>query len=370
MNSGDGSSKSGNYFDFVASLSDNRRIANVKSAVNRVIRLKQRPAGLPTEDAFELVETEAPTPGENEFLVRNIWMSVDPYMRGRMREGKNYVPPYELGAPLEGGCIGEVIESRNPGFRPGDVVLADLGWRDYWVSSGKGVRRVDPDLGPIQSFLGCLGMPGLTAYVGLERIAGLKEGDAVFVSAAAGAVGSVACQIAKARGCRVAGSAGSDAKLTWLLDEAGVDAAFNYKTVEKPGKALATAMPDGIDVYFDNVGGKQLETALLQMKPFGRIVCCGMIDLYNASRPQPGPRTLITLIVNRLRMQGFIVYDHMDLEDAFRADMARWIEAGRMKWKETVVEGLENAPRAFLGLFEGENLGKMLVRIGPDPGSR
>jgi NADPH-dependent curcumin reductase CurA len=335
----------------------------VSAERNREIRLRERPVGLPTADTFELVEVPRPEPGPGEFLVRNRWMSVDPYMRGRMREGKNYVAPYELGCVLEGGCVGEVVESRHDGFRVGEFVMADFGWRDGWVSNGDGVTRVDPSLGPIQAYLGCLGMPGLTAYVGLQRIAELKEGESVFVTAAAGAVGSVAAQIARARGCRVAGSAGSDAKVEWLREEAGLDAAFNYKTAGNLRRAFARAVPDGIDVYFDNVGGAQLETGLLFMKHFGRVVACGMIDAYNAARPEPGPRTLITVIPSRLRIQGFIVYDHEDLEDAFRRDMARWIAEGRVKWKETVVEGLENAPAAFLGLFSGENLGKMLVRI-------
>lgn len=331
--------------------------------VNREIRLRERPVGLPEATHFELVEAPVPTPAAGEFLVRNVWMSVDPYMRGRMREGKNYVEPFEVGAALEGGAVGEVVESNHTDFAVGDHVLSDFGWRDYWISSGEGVTRVDPAIGPIQSYLGILGMPGFTAYVGLERIAELQQGDNVFVTAAAGAVGAVAGQIARARGCRVAGSAGSDEKVAWLLDEAGFDAAFNYKTAEKLGPAFTAAMPGGIDVYFDNVGGKQLESALLHMNDFGRIVACGMIDLYNATRPRPGPRTLITLITQRLKMQGFIVYDHMDLEAAFRADMARWIADGKIQWRETVVEGLENAPAAFLGLFAGDNLGKMLVKI-------
>lgn len=337
------------------------------AAVNRTIRLKKRPVSLPGPETFELVEAARPEPGDGEFLARNIWMSVDPYMRARMRRGKSYVAPYTVGEVLQGGCVAEVIESNHPEFATGTFVLADHGWQDYWVSNGEGVHPVDASAGPIRAYLGVLGMPGMAVYVGLQRIAEVKAEDQVFVTAAAGAVGSVACQIARAQGCRVAGSAGSDDKVLWLREEAGVDAAFNYKTAGKFGKALAAAMPHGIDVFFDNVGGKQLEAGLLHMNPFGRIVACGMIGDYNDSRPSPGPRTLINVIIQRLRLEGFIVHDHADLEEDFRTDMARWIDTGQVKWKETVVQGLENAPQAILGLFSGENMGKMLVQIAPDP---
>jgi NADPH-dependent curcumin reductase CurA len=242
-----------------------------------------------------------------------------------------------------------------------------LGWREYWLSNGSDVIKVNPNIAPIQSFLGTFGMTGLTAYVGLLKIGELKEGDTVFVSAASGAVGSVACQIAKTKGCHVIGSAGSEEKVKWLVDQAGIDNAFNYKEMNDISEYLRKVCPDKIDIYFDNVGGKHLEAALDNMKTFGRIVLCGMISQYNSSSPLPGPSNLMLAITNRLKLQGFIVRDHYNMLNEFHAAMAKWIGQGNIKWKETVSEGIENAPKAFLGLFKGENFGKMLVKIGPDP---
>lgn len=333
---------------------------------SREIRLKSRPTGTPAAEHFDLAEAAIPAPKEGEFLVRNIWMSVDPYMRGRMRDGPSYSAPFRVGAAMEGGCVGQVVDSKNPNFKKGDYVLGMLGWREYWLSSGPGAAKIDPKLAPIQSFLGALGMPGLTAYVGLLKIAELKDGETVFVSAASGAVGAVVCQIAKAKGCKVVGSAGSDEKVAWLKNEIGIDAAFNYKKADIAAE-LAKACPGGIDVYFENVGGKHLDAALLHLKNFGRIAVCGMIEQYNASTPQPGPSNFIMVIPKRLRIQGFIVSDHFDMQPKFLGDMGKWIAAGKMKWQETVVDGLENAPQAFLGLFKGENKGKMLVKVGSDP---
>lgn len=337
------------------------------SEVSREIRLREHPVGMPTPETFELAEVPIPQPGEGEFLVRNIWMSVDPYMRGRMMGLRTYVDPFQIGEPLSGGCIGQVVRSRNDNFAVGDYVLGMLGWREFWVSDGAEVRKVDPSIAPIQMFLGMLGMPGMTAYAGLLRVGKVAEGETVFVSAAAGAVGSVVCQIAKLKGCRVVGSAGSQQKIDWLRDEAGVDYAFNYKEVDDLSKELGKACPEGIDLYFENVGGAHLEAALGRMNDFGRVVVCGFIDQYNSPTPPPGPRTLINIIPKRLRIEGFIVTDHLDIAPQFYADMGPWIAEGKIKGKETVVEGLENAPQAFLGLFTGENIGKMLVRIGPDP---
>lgn len=334
--------------------------------MGREIRLRERPAGMPNDATFELVEVEVAEPKDGEIQVRNIWMSVDPYMRGRMRDIESYVPPFQVGATLEGGAIGRVMRSNNPNFAEGDYVSSMFGWREYWVSNGKGVTKVDPKAAPLQAYLGVLGMPGLTAYAGLLEVGKPKAGETVFVSAAAGAVGSVVCQISKAKGCRVAGSAGSDEKVRWLREEAGIDAAFNYKTEANLAAAMKKACPEGIDIYFDNVGGKHLETALLLMKSFGRIPVCGMIEQYNAFAPAPGPSTLINVIPKRLRLEGFIVTDHIKLMPQFFADMGGWIKAGKMKWQETVHEGLEEAPAAFLGLFQGENIGKMLVKVGPD----
>jgi NADPH-dependent curcumin reductase CurA len=335
--------------------------------ISREIRLRSRPVGMPSESDFELAQVVIPEPGEGEVLVRNIYMSVDPYMRGRMVDRESYVPPFQLGRPLQGGCVGQVVRSKGGRFQVGDYVLGMLGWREYYVSDGAGLIKIDPNLAPIQAYLGTLGMTGLTAYVGLLDIGQPKEGDTVFVSAASGAVGAVVCQIAKIKGCRVVGSAGSDEKVAWLLDEAGVDAAFNYKRVDRLTAELGQHCPHGIDVYFENVGGEYLKAALAHMNSFGRIVLCGMISQYNLTEPQPGPSNLAYAIGKRLMLKGFIVSDHLDRLPQFYADVGKWIAEGRIKWKETIVEGIENAPKAFIGLFKGENFGKMLVKIGPDP---
>jgi NADPH-dependent curcumin reductase CurA len=242
-----------------------------------------------------------------------------------------------------------------------------LGWREYWLSNGLDIIKINQKLAPIQSFLRTFGMTGLTAYVGIVKIGELKDGDTVFVSAASGAVGSVVCQIAKIKGCHVIGSAGSEEKVKWLVDHAGIDYAFNYKEMNDISAELLKVCPDKIDIYYDNVGGKHLEAALENMKTFGRIVLCGMISQYNVNTPLPGPSNLSLAINNRLKLQGFIGRDHYGILNEFHYAMAKWVGEGRIKWKETVLEGIENAPKAFLGLFKGENFGKMLVKIGPDP---
>jgi NADPH-dependent curcumin reductase CurA len=335
--------------------------------MSREIRLKQRPTDLPQAHDFELVAMPIPEPQAGEVLVRNIYMSVDPYMRGRMRDRASYVPPFQLGQPLEGGCVGQVVQSNGSTFQVGDYVMSRRGWREYFVSGSSGLAKIDPARAPIQAYLGTLGMPGLTAYVGLLDIGQPQAGNTVFVSGAAGAVGSVVCQIAKLKGCRVVGSAGSDDKVRWLLNDAGIDAAFNYKQVERLSAQLAQDCPNGIDIYFDNVGGAHLDAALEHMNPHGRLVLCGMIAQYNAAEPPPGPRNLFLAVTKRLLLKGFIVSDHTDRQPAFYADMAQWIAAGQLTWQETILEGIEHAPQAFLGLFSGENIGKMLVKIGPDP---
>lgn len=341
-----------------------------ESLVSHEIHLKRRPAGMPTENDFELVRVNIPDLNDDEFLVRNVWMSVDPYMRGRMRETMSYISPYQIGKPLEGSCVGQIIKSNNNRFIVGDYILGNLGWREYWISDGSGsdIMKIDQNLAPIQWYLGILGLPGLTAYVGLLKIAKLidNSNSTVFVSAAAGAVGSVACQIAKIKGCRVIGSTGSQEKVKWLLDQARIDHAFDYRDVGENNISyeLQRSYPDGIDVYFDNVGGKHLEAALDNMKPFGRIVLCGMISQYNLPSTPPGIPNLFLAVRNRLKLQGFIVRDHYDIMNEFYADMSNWIGEEKIKWKETVIEGIENAPKAFLALFKGENIGKMLVKIG------
>lgn len=281
-----------------------------------------------------------------------------------MIDRESYVPPFALGEAMTGGAVGRVEASRDDRFRPGDCVLGMSGWRECYLSDGSDIRTVDPDLAPVQSYLGALGMPGLTAYVGLLDIGGLEAGESVFVSGAAGAVGSVACQIATIKGARVAGSAGTPTKVAWLTSDAGVDAAFDYRTVEDLPGAIREACPDGIDVYFDNVGGDHLEAALENMNTGGRIIACGSISTYNATEPPAGPRNLFRLVTARLTMKGFIVTDHADRNEAFLHDASEWIRDGRLVWRETVLDGIESAPAAFIGLFSGENLGKMLVRLG------
>jgi NADPH-dependent curcumin reductase CurA len=321
---------------------------------------------MPGEADMVLFEVPVRKPGKGEVLVRNLYMSVDPYMRGRMMDRKSYMPPFQVGAVLEGGAVGRVVASDGGPFEKGDYVLSMLGWREYFVSDGSGLRKVDPAIAPIQAYLGVLGLTGFTAYVGLLEIGRPKEGDTVFVSAASGAVGSMVCQIAKLKGCRVVGSAGSDEKVAWLVEKARIDAAFNYKRMPDLIEELGRRCQKGIDVYYENVGGEHLVAALEHMNPFGRIVLCGLISQYNATSPVPGPVNFAQILVKRLTLQGFIVGDHFDKLPRFTTDMAKWIKEGKIKWKETVVEGIENAPQAFIGLFEGKNFGKMLVKLVPD----
>ncbi|MGC4788949.1 NADP-dependent oxidoreductase [Micromonospora sp. DT178] len=332
------------------------------STRNREIHLASRPQGWPTADNFRLVETEVPTPGPGQIVVRNRYVSVDPYMRGRMNDVKSYVPPFALDAPLDGGAVGEVVASEAEGVRPGDTVLHGLGWREYALLDARAARKVDPDLAPVTAYLSALGMTGLTAYAGLLEVAGMKPGETVFVSAAAGAVGSLVGQIAKLRGAaHVVGSAGSAAKVE-RLRALGFDAAFDYH--DGPVRdSLKAAAPDGVDVYFDNVGGDHLEAAISAMKVHGRAAICGMIAQYNDTEPPAAPRNLALLIGKRLTLRGFLVGDHNHLRDEFVREMAGWLRDGRVSYDETVVDGIENAPEAFLGLLRGENLGKMLVRV-------
>ncbi|PXY35075.1 NADP-dependent oxidoreductase [Prauserella coralliicola] len=331
------------------------------------IRLASRPHGAPTLENFDLAEVDVPAPGPGQLLVRNTWLSVDPYMRGRMSSAKSYAPPYEVGKVMHGGALGEVVESDVDGFAPGDTVLHGLGWRTHAVLEPKHAAKVDPDAAPVTAYLGVLGLTGLTAYAGLFDVAGLREGDTVFVSGAAGAVGSVAGQLAKARGAkRVIGSAGSAEKVRWLTEELGFDAAFNYKDAPVTDQ-LAKAAPDGIDVYFDNVGGEHLEAAIDSLNLHGRIVVCGMISQYNATEPTPAPRNLSQIIAKRFTMRGMLVGDHQHLRPEFLAEVAPMVTDGRLKYSETVVDGIRNAPQAFLDLLAGANTGKMLVRLQAPP---
>ncbi len=329
----------------------------------RQIVLTSRPSGWPTAANFALTEEARPDLADGQVRVRNLFMSVDPYMRGRMNDVKSYVPPFRLDEPLEGGAIGTVTESRSPDLAAGDLVLHMLGWRDEAVMPARQAQKIAQVKGLSPSaYLGVLGVPALTAYVGLLDIAGLKEGDVVFVSGAAGAVGSMAGQIAKLKGAaRVIGSAGSDDKVRWLR-EIGFDAAFNYRA----GSVLAQlreAAPDGIDVYFDNVGADHLDASLVALKPHGRVAMSGAIALYNASEPMPGPTNIGLVITKRLVLRGFIIIDHQDRLPDMIADVSRWLADGKLSHAETVVDGLENAPAAFINLLRGANTGKMIVRL-------
>jgi NADPH-dependent curcumin reductase CurA len=332
-------------------------------ATGREWQLLSRPVGWPKPEDFAFVEAEVGRPGEGQVLVRNRYLSVDPYMRGRMSAAKSYVAPFELGKAMQGGAVGEVIASEAEGIAVGDHVLHFFGWREYAVTDAKHVVKVDPEAAPLSAYLGVLGMTGLTAYAGLLRTASFKEGDAVFVSGAAGAVGSQVGQIAKLKGAsRVIGSAGTDEKVKLLTEEYGFDAAFNYKSAPV-AEQLRTAAPDGIDVYFDNVGGDHLEAALGRLNRDGRIAVCGMISVYNNTEPAPGPRNLSRLIQTRGRIEGFLVGDHYDLQPRFVEEVGQWIREGRLKYRETVVEGVENTLDAFLGVLQGANTGKMIVKL-------
>ncbi len=333
---------------------------------NREIRLKRRPEGPATFDDFELTTSAVPKPAEGQALVKTLYFSVDPYMRGRMNAGRSYVDNFEVGGPITGGSVGQVIESAVPGLSDGDYVSGFGGWTEYFVGDASTLAKIDPELAPLSTYLGVMGMPGATAYFGLLEIGQPQEGETIFVSAASGAVGSIVCQIGKIKGCRVVGSVGSTEKVDWLLDVAGADAALNYKdyaTTAALRAALGERCPNGIDVYFENVGGMHLEAALSLMNLHGRIPLCGMISGYNANTPMPGPSNLGIAIGNRLRLEGFIVGDFYANLPTFQAEMSRWIAEGQVRYEETIVQGVENAPEAFARLFTGEKMGKMLVSV-------
>ncbi|MEU4347542.1 NADP-dependent oxidoreductase [Streptomyces sp. NPDC023838] len=333
-------------------------------ATSREWHLVARPQGWPVPADFALRETPVAAPAEGRILVRNLFMSVDPYMRGRMNDVKSYVPPFQLDKPMDGGAVGVVVASGDERFAVGDHVLHGLGWREYADVDAKHATKVDPSLAPLSSYLGVLGMPGLTAYAGLFEVASFKEGDTVFVSGAAGAVGSQVGQLARLKGAaRVIGSAGSDEKVKWLVEELGFDAAFNYKNGPVRDQ-LRAAAPDGIDVYFDNVGGEHLEAAISSLKVHGRATICGMIAGYNDTEPTPGPRNMAMIIGKRLRLQGILVGDHAALQPQFVQEVAGWIASGELKYGETVVAGIDKGVDAFLGMLRGENTGKMVVSLG------
>jgi len=341
-------------------------MAKSTSRTNHRILLKSRPKAEPEPGNFELVEEPIPEPGDGQALVRAVYLSLDPYMRGRMRDVKSYVPPTQIGEVMPGAVVGEVMASRDPSVSVGDIVEAYHGWQEYGVTEAKRLRKVDPRLAPISTALGVLGMPGMTAYFGLLEVGQPKAGETVVVSAASGAVGGVVGQIAKIKGCRAIGIAGGKAKCDYVRDELGFDACIDYKA-EDLDAALKAACPDGIDVYFDNVGGKTLDAVLKRINLRARIVICGMISEYNLTGPDLAPRPTRALLVNRARMQGVLIFDHIErFPEALKA-LGEWVRSGKIKYRESVAEGLENAPAAFIGLLRGENFGKQLVKVGEAP---
>jgi NADPH-dependent curcumin reductase CurA len=335
---------------------------------NKEIRLASRPVGMPMLDNFRFVDAEVPQPKDGEVLVRTLYISVDPYLRGRMREGRSYVPPFSVDQVIQSGAVGEVVESRSPKFQSGDIVSGMFGWRLYNVVKADGLMKVAPG-GPVTTALGVLGIPGLTAYFGLLDIGQPKEGEMVVVSGAAGAVGTTVCQIAKIKGCRTVGVAGSDEKNRYLKEELGVDATVNYKNPDMR-QALKEACPKGVDIYFDNVGGDVSDAVMPLINHGARIIICGQISVYCLDKPDVGPRPQPYLLVNSAMMKGFIITDYAPKFSEGVAQLAQWLAAGKLKYAETVVEGFENTPQAFIGLFTGENLGKQIVKVGNrEPGT-
>ncbi|MRX74306.1 zinc-binding dehydrogenase [Bacillus lacus] len=332
------------------------------------ILLAKRPKGMPGQDDFTFQETEVPSIGEGEVLVKTLYLSVDPYMRGRMVDAKSYVEPYKLNEVISGGVVGEVAESQFSGLEKGDIVVGMLGWQEYSAVQGKHVRKIDPEVAPVTTSLGVLGMPGLTAYFGLLDIGEPKEGETVVVSGAAGAVGSIVGQIAKIKGARVVGIAGSDEKISYLKEELGFDAAINYKTSDNLKKELAEVCPDGVDVYFENVGGEISDAVFYHLNKFARVPVCGAISAYNKEERDIGPRIQTTLIKSSALMKGFVVGDYSSRFGEASKELGKWVREGKLKYEETIQEGFENIPDAFLGLFKGENIGKQLVKVAEPEG--
>lgn len=331
---------------------------------SKFIALKEYiPIGKPLLSHFELKEENLNLENKEEVLVNNKWISVDPYMRARMTERKNYKPPFELGKPMEGMALGEVKQSNAKKFKIGDLVLSKFGWRDNFIANYKNLKKINPINVPLQTYLGPLGFTGHTAYIGLFRIANINKNSTVLVSSAAGSVGSTVCQIAKILGCKVIASTGSDEKVDWLKNELGVDHAFNYKKIDNLVLHFKELAPEGFDLYFDNVGGDFLEAAIFRMKNYGKIVICGRISQMSVTSPGAGLKNMAHVLVKRLTIRGFLIFDHEDDFDDFQRDMSVWIINKKIKWKETIVDGIENAPQAFLDLLDGKNIGKMLVKI-------
>lgn len=331
--------------------------------VNRQITLAARPVGYPKESDFKLVTSPAPAPGPGEFLVKTLYLSVDPYMRGRMNDTKSYAQPVKIGEVMTGGAVSQVIESNHPSFNQGDIVEGLLGWQEYAVTNGKGIRKVDPSLAPISTALGVLGMPGLTAYFGLLDICHPQAGETVVVSGGAGAVGSLVGQIAKIKSCRVVGIVGTDEKVAHLVNELGFDAAFNYQTTDDYYSKLQELCPNGVDVYFDNVGGPITDAVFLLLNTRARVSVCGQISQYNLEKPEMGPRLLWILVVRQAKAEGFLVFQFADRYKEGLAQMAEWLKQGKLTYREDLVEGLENTPRAFIRMLKGQNIGKQLVKV-------
>ncbi len=331
--------------------------------MNRQITLAARPTGLPKESDFRLVESEIPTPGPGEVLIRTLYLSLDPYMRGRMNEGKSYAQPVQIGEVMVGGTVCRVEQSNDPNLAPGDIVVANTGWQDYAVAKARGLHKLDPSAAPVTTALSVLGHIGLTAYFGLIDICHPIAGETVVVSGAAGAVGSLVGQIAKIIGCRVIGIAGTDAKVQYLLDVLSFDAAFNYKTTTDYRATIKELCPGGVDVYFDNVGGAITDAVLFNLNLRARVSVCGQISLYNLEKPEMGPRFLPLLIVYRAKIEGFLISDYAPRFGEGLRQLSIWFNEGKLKYEETIEEGLENAPRAFIGMLQGGNLGKQLVRV-------
>ena len=325
------------------------------------IRLASRPTGLPSPDNFSFVDSEVPALSDGDVLIKTAYISVDPYLRGRMREARSYVPPFQLNQVIVSGVVGEVVESRSPDTKPGDLVWGMLGWRLYNVAKAKDLLKVDPRIPPTTA-LGVLGMPGLTAYFGLLDIGQPKPGETVVVSGAAGAVGMTVCQIAKIKGCRVVGIAGSDEKIRYLKEELGMDAGVNYKK-DNFTEALAQACPQGVDIYFENVGGKVSDAVMLLIRNGARIPLCGLISLYNLDKPEIGLRPQPFLLINSALMKGFIITQYASRFPEGFKQLSQWFAEGKLKYAETVVQGFENTPAAFIGLFSGDNLGKQIVKV-------
>ena len=332
---------------------------------HRRIVLARRPLAEPAESDFRVEEVPVPKPGPREVLVRVVYLSLDPYMRDRMRDAASYAQPVGIGQVMAGGTVGEVVASNHPDFKAGDIVEDRLGWQEYAIGAGPAMRKVDPALAPISTANGVLGMPGMTAYFGLFEVGQPKAGDTVVVSAASGAVGQLVGQLARIAGCRAVGIAGGAAKCAFVRDTLGFDACVDYKAERDLAAAVKTACPDGVDVYFDNVGGAVSDAVLANLNFFARVALCGSISQYNSA--EPGPRWLGTFVGKRVTARGFIVWDFNARYGPAMRRMGAWVRSGAIKYKEDIIDGIENAPRAFIGMLRGENFGKMQVRLGPDP---